>query len=90
MSPNCGISGPIRRLVPPLLHFSTIVWLLGGLVLSLAALRFGPEAKLVTGLLVGATFAFGAIVNAWATRARHPGWMLMALAVALIAYGLAG
>ncbi|HMJ93951.1 MAG TPA: hypothetical protein VK472_07615 [Allosphingosinicella sp.] len=80
---------PIRRLVPPLLHFSTIVWLLGGLVLVVAALRFGPDARLATGLLVGATFLFGAVVNAWATRGRHPGWMLMALAVALIGYALA-
>jgi hypothetical protein len=30
---------------------------------------------------------FGAIGNLWATRGRHPGWMLMAAALVLILVG---
>ena len=80
----------IQRLIAPLLHFSTIAWFLGGLVLIVGAVRWEGEARLASALFVGAAFLFGAVVNLWATRARHPGWMLMAGAVALIVIGLQG
>jgi hypothetical protein len=83
------LSGPIRRIVPPLLHFSTFNWFVSGLALAAAALWGGPEAKLAIGLLVGSSYLFGAAGNLWATRGRHPGWALYALALVLIAYGLA-
>ena len=83
------ISAPIRRLVPLLLHFSTVSWLLGGFALIAAATWFGPDAKLATGLFVGSLYLFGALGNLWGTRGRHPGWMLMAAALVLIAFGLA-
>ena len=81
-------SAPIRRLVPLLLHFSTIVWFLGGLALIAAALWFDRDARLATGLFVGSTYLFGTLGNLWGTRGRHPGWMLMAAALILIAFGL--
>ena len=80
--------GSIRRLVPLLLHFSTIAWFLNGLVLVAAAVALDGGARLASGLFVGATYLFGALGNLWATRGRHPGWMLMAAAVVLIALGL--
>jgi hypothetical protein len=83
------LSGTIRRLVPLLLQFSTFNWFVGGLALVVAALALGPEAKLVTGVLVGSSYLVAALGNGWATRGRHPGWMLYAVALALIAYGLA-
>ena len=82
------ITAPVRRLMPPLLHFSTISWFFGGLALIAAAFWFGEGAKLATGLFVGSHFLFGAIVNLWATRGRHPGWMLLAAAIILIAVGV--
>jgi hypothetical protein len=84
------LSGTIRRIVPPLLHFSTFNWFVSGLALAAAALWAGPEAKLAIGLLVGSSYLFGAAGNLWATRGRHPGWALYALALALLAYGLIG
>ena len=81
-------SGATRRLVPPLIHFSTVVWFLGGLALMVAG-TLAADARLAISGLVGATYLFGAIANLWATRGRHPGWMLMAVAVALIAAGAA-
>ncbi len=82
------IGAPIRRLVPLLLHFSTVVWFLGGLALIAAAYGFGPDARLATGLGVGALYMFGALGNLWGTRGRHPGWMLLAVALVLIGVGL--
>lgn len=77
-----------RRLTPGLLHFSTFNWLLGGLALIAAANGFPPGARLATALLVSASYLYGALGNLWATRGRHPGWVLYAAAVALIVYGV--
>ena len=82
------ISAPIRRLVPLLLHFSTVSWFLGGFALIAAATWFGHGAKLATGLFVGSLYLFGALGNLWGTRGRHPGWMLMTAALVLIAFGV--
>ncbi len=82
------ISAPVRRLVPLLLQFSTVVWFGGGLALIAASLWFDRDVRRATGLLVGATYLFGALGNLWGTRGRHPGWMLMAAAVVLIAVAL--
>ena len=78
----------IRRIMPLLVHFSTIAWLLGALALIAAAGWFGPQARLATGLSVGGLYLMGALANLWGTRGRHPGWMLMAVAIVLIAVGV--
>ena len=82
------ISASVKRLVPLLLHFSTISWFFGGLALIAAANWFEQNTKLAMGLFVGSLYLFGALGNLWATRGRHPGWMLMAAALMLIAYGV--
>jgi hypothetical protein len=82
------IAAPIRRIVPGLLQFSTFNWFVGGLALIIAANAFEQEARLATGLLVGSSYLFGALGNLWATRGRHPGWMLYALALVLIVFGV--
>jgi hypothetical protein len=81
-----GIS--IRRLVPLLLHFSTISWFLGGLALIAAARWLEGDARLATGIFVGSLYLFGALGNLWGTRNLHPGWVLMAAALILIAFGI--
>lgn len=78
----------IRRLVPVLLQFSTFNWFLGGLALIAAAIWFEQDARLATGLLVGSSYLFGALGNLWGTRGRHPGWMLYAVALILIVFGV--
>jgi hypothetical protein len=84
---NKRVAGAIRRMIPLLLHFSTIVWFLGGVALVAAANWFGPDARLAISLFVGGCYLFGAAGNLWATRGRHPGWMLMAAALVLIVLG---
>ena len=81
------IPGSTRRLVPMLLHFSTINWFLGGLALVAAANWFEQDVRLAVSLFVGGCYIYGAVGNLWATRGRHPGWMLMAAAVVLILLG---
>lgn len=83
-------SGPISRLVPILLHFSTAVWFAGGIALIAAVFCPGREARMAISLLVGGAYLFGVIGNFWATRGRHPGWLLLAIACILIAAGTVG
>lgn len=80
----------IRRLVPLLLHFSTIFWFFGGLVLIAAPFVLDTSATLTTAAFVGTFYAIGAVGNFWGTSGRHPGWILLAAAVALIVYGSMG
>ena len=83
-----GMTAPVRRLVPGLLHFSTVTWFLGGLALVAAALWFEKNARLTTGLFVGSLYLYGALGNLWVTRSLHPGWMLMTVALVLIVLGV--
>jgi hypothetical protein len=82
-------SAPARRLIPALLQFSTFNWFVTGLALIAATLWLGDEARLIAGLLAASSYLYGAIANWWETRGRHPGWMFYALAIGLIALGLA-
>jgi hypothetical protein len=82
------IGAAVRRLVPLLLHLSTISWFLGGLALIAAARWLERDARFATGVFVGSLYLFGALGNLWGTRGYHPGWMLMAVALVLIAFGI--
>ena len=82
------MTAPVRRLVPGFLHFSTVTWFLGGLVLIAAALWFEKNARLATGVFVGSLYLYGALGNLWVTRRPHPGWMLMTVALVLIVLGV--
>ena len=83
---NPPFSPVVRRLISPLLHFSTVVWFAGGIALIFAT-SLDSQARLCIGLLVGGTYLFGAVGNFWATRGQHPGRMLMVLALVLITFG---
>jgi hypothetical protein len=82
------IRAPVRRLAPLLLHFSTISWFLGGLALIPAARWSERDVRLTIGVFVGSLYLFGALGNLWGTRGLHPGWMLMTVALVLIAFGI--
>lgn len=90
LSDDAGVSATIRRIVPPLLQYSTYSWLVGGIALVIAANVADAETRLWISLLVASKFLYGAVANLWATRGRHPGWMLMTVAVGLIAVDLLG
>jgi hypothetical protein len=81
------VSRPVARLVPLLLQFSTFNWLVGALALVLAAFWAPPAAKLAVGWLVGSSYLFGAVGNFWGAGRRHPGWMLLSVALLLIGAG---
>jgi hypothetical protein len=79
-----------KRLTPILLHLTTIYWLAGGLALIAAALWFDRSARLATAGCVAFLYVCATLGNFWGTRGRHPGWMLYAVSLALIAYAIFG
>lgn len=85
---NGQISAPIQKLVRLLLHFTTINWLISGLTLIAAAIWFKQDARLVTGLLAGSSFLYGAIISFWVIRRPHPSWILFSVSLLLIVLGL--
>lgn len=78
----------LLRLLPVLMHFSTFVWFLAGAALAITALTGPDSLKLMAAVSAGTVYGFGVIGNAWATRGRHPGWMLLAVACGLIVFGV--
>ncbi|WP_207485549.1 hypothetical protein [Arenibaculum pallidiluteum] len=83
-----GQPASIRRLIAPLLQFSTLEWFGGGIALILAAGVLDDGARSAVAVLVAASYTAGGVINLWATRGRSPGWLMMAAALALIAAGL--
>jgi hypothetical protein len=66
------IGAPIRRLVPLLLHFSTISWFLGGLALIAAARWLERDARLATGVFVGSLYLFALLLTFGGRAASIP------------------
>lgn len=82
-----ALPGTIERLIAPLLHVSTLAWLLGGIALIVVSGHAHNPLRPVVMAFVGALYLQAAVANARATRGRHFGWMLMAAAVALLVVG---
>lgn len=84
-----GVSRQVtRRLLPLLMHFSTFCWFFGGLALIAAPFYLDAQSKATIAVVVAIFYAFGSIGNFWGTRSAHPGWILLALATALILFGV--
>jgi hypothetical protein len=68
-------------------QLSTVAWIAAGVLLA-AAPRMGSEtARHWIVATLAPVFAFGAFGNAWATRGRHFGWLLLSAVVALAVAG---
>ncbi|PSH68486.1 hypothetical protein CU102_11955 [Phyllobacterium brassicacearum] len=78
----------LRRLIPPLLQFTTFNWLLSSFALIAAAMWSGDEVKLAVSFFAASSFLFGALGALWGTRRPHPSWILMTAALAMIIYGV--
>jgi hypothetical protein len=85
-----GMRASAKALVRPLMHVSTVDWMLGGLALISTGLWIEGPGRVMIGLLVGTQLLYAAAANAWGTRGRHPGGMLMAAAIALTLGGVSG
>lgn len=82
------LKGAFIRLYPILMQFSTICWLLGGVMLMAAPFVFDATETKVLALFISVFYAIGAIGNFYGTKGKHPGWVLLAVAVSLIVYAV--
>jgi hypothetical protein len=78
----------LRLLIRLVWLCGAVAWFCGGVLLFMTPSIAGEEARRWIILLLAVVYMSGVIGNAWATRGRHPGWMLLALAVVLSLLGL--
>lgn len=81
------ISAATRRLISPLLHVSTLTWLLVGMLLIWAGARATAEPRWIAAGFGLVIYGYAAVANFVAVRAVHPGWILMSIATLLTAAG---
>ena len=73
----------LRTLIRLVWQAGTVAWIGGGVLLIAAPwLGSDPARHWIVATMSG-VFAFAALVNAWATRGRHFGWMVLSAVVAL-------
>jgi hypothetical protein len=77
-----------RRIIRAVWLGFTVAWIAGGALLLLASLAPAESVRMAIIAAVVPIYLGGVIGNAWATRGRHFGWMLLALVVALALAGL--
>ncbi len=67
---------------------SAVAWFGGGVLLFVTPAIASDDARRWIVLVLTVVYVAGVAGNAWATRGRHPGWMLLAVVVALALAGL--
>ena len=77
----------LRSLFRLVWQASTVAWIGGGVLLIAAPLMASEPARHWIVVTLACVFAFGALGNAWATRGRHFGWMMLSAVVAMAVAG---
>jgi hypothetical protein len=76
----------LRTLIRLVWQAGTVAWIGGGVLLFAAAWLAEPARHWIVATMA-CVFAFAAFANAWATRGRHFGWMVLSAVVALALAG---
>jgi hypothetical protein len=77
----------LRTLIRLVWQTSTVAWIGGGVLLIAAPLMASQPARHWIVLTLAIVFGFAALGNAWATRGRHFGWMVLTAVVAMAVGG---
>jgi len=77
----------LRTLIRLVWQAGTVAWIGGGVLLIAAPLMASEPARHWIVATLAGVFAFAAVVNAWAMRGRHFGWMALSAVVALALAG---
>lgn len=77
----------VRRVLSAIMFLSALYWFAAGGLLVLTPIVLPPIYRDVTVIGVAIIFATGAAANCWATRGRHFGWVLLAIATVLTLLG---
>ncbi len=77
----------LRTLIRLVWQTSTVAWAGAGVLLLAAPWMASESARHWIIATVACVLAFAALANAWATRGRHFGWMVLGAAVAMAVAG---
>ncbi len=87
VAPAKGLSSAQHRILHAIMLLSALYWATGGAALIWAGLTPGHPAAFAIWATTLGLYATGSLANAWATRGRHFGWILLAITCAVIALG---
>jgi hypothetical protein len=86
--PRVTIEPPrLRILIWLVWQLATVAWIAGGILLVAAPWMASESARHWIIVTFACVFAFAASANAWATRGRHFGWMVLSSVVAMAIAG---
>ena len=77
-----------KRFVYAVWQCNTVAWLAGGVLLCVIPLMSSDLARRWIIAVLVAVYASAAVGNAWASRGRHFGWMLLSVVIVLALCGL--
>ena len=77
----------LRQLIRLVWQAGTVAWIGGGVLLIAAPSMASEPARHWIIVTLAAVFGFAALVNAWAMRGRHFGWVALSGVVALAVAG---
>ena len=77
----------LRTLIRAVWQAGTVAWIGGGVLLIAAPSMASEPARHWIIITLAAVFGFAALVNAWAMRGRHFGWVALSGVVALAVAG---
>ncbi|MBR0819168.1 hypothetical protein [Bradyrhizobium liaoningense] len=77
----------LRTLIRLVWQASTVAWIGGGVLLIAAPWMGSATARHWIVATLACVFGFSAVANAWATRGRHFGWMMLSVVVVLAVAG---
>ena len=83
IDPIMEIHPSAKRILHGVFLLGALYWFIGGAMLVSAPFYLSSNARYIVILLVGLLYLSGAVVNLWATRGRHFGWVLLSIATAL-------
>ncbi|MFA3918843.1 hypothetical protein [Ruegeria hyattellae] len=82
-----GGSPSMRRVNHAVFQLSTLYWFAGGIALIYAAVFIDQGERTIIVAMVSFLYITGAVGNLWATRGRHPGWILLTVVTGLAIIG---
>lgn len=77
-----------RALLRAVWAAGAVAWVGGGVLLLAAPAMTSDAARTWIVAVFAVVYGCAALGNAWVTRGRHPGWMLLAAAIGLALAGL--
>jgi uncharacterized membrane protein len=78
----------VRRLLRAVWAAGAVAWIGGGVLLLAAPSMSSETARQWIVAVLAVVYGCGALGNAWVTRGRHPGWMLLTATIGLALAGL--